>query len=93
MNAILEAGLPVPPKSACFFCPFKSRMAWRDLKREQPELFETACRVEQHLDAKMRRAGHGGVLLTDSGVPLAVAVGEGVQMQIDDFCDSGWCFT
>jgi len=37
---IAEAGLPVPGKSACFFCPFHDKHAWANLARESPDLFQ-----------------------------------------------------
>jgi hypothetical protein len=39
---IREAGLPIPPKSACFFCPFKPVQGWRQLREDEPGLFAEA---------------------------------------------------
>lgn len=91
-DLIAAAGLPVPPKSACFFCPFHDIEAWRKLKRDTPDLFDTAAAMEGELaDAK----GDGRpVYLTRRGVPLAEAIDD--QLVLDgmgDDCDSGWCFT
>lgn len=43
---IAAAGLPVPPKSACFHCPAskKDEIFW--LKREEPALYERAIAME-----------------------------------------------
>lgn len=49
---IAEAGLPTPPKSSCFFCPFMRRNEWIALKRDSPELFEEAVQVEKFINAK-----------------------------------------
>lgn len=38
-NVIEAAGLPVPPKSACFFCPFHRPATWAEMRRDEPELF------------------------------------------------------
>ncbi|MEW1837425.1 phosphoadenosine phosphosulfate reductase [Nonomuraea angiospora] len=35
-HIIMEAGLPVPPKSSCFFCPFRTVDAWRHQRRHEP---------------------------------------------------------
>lgn len=91
VKIIEDAGLPVPPKSACFFCPFHDREAWRDLKRRTPDLFDEACRIEAHLSASS--SDGRPVFLTRHGVPLAETLDD--QMTLDglDGCDSGFCFT
>lgn len=42
-------GYPAPPRSACVFCPYHSNAEWRRLKREDPEGFKQAVRVERKL--------------------------------------------
>lgn len=49
---IAEAGLPVPPKSSCYFCPFHKPTVWADQARDEPELFEKACHLEDTLNAR-----------------------------------------
>jgi len=44
---IREAGLPLPRKSGCYFCPFQSKRQWIELKREYPELFQIAVEIER----------------------------------------------
>ncbi|MFC0499334.1 phosphoadenosine phosphosulfate reductase [Streptomyces mutabilis] len=39
-RVIREAGLPVPPKSSCYFCPFHRPETWHDMRRQEPEEFE-----------------------------------------------------
>ena len=48
IEIIEEAGLPVPPRSACFFCPFNSVERWRQLRREHPDLYDKAIALEEH---------------------------------------------
>ena len=43
---ILSAGLPVPPKSGCFICPFQKRSGWIKLRKEHPCLFQKAVELE-----------------------------------------------
>jgi hypothetical protein len=45
---ILAAGLPLPPKSGCWFCPFKSRAAWQAQKRTDPLLFMRSLALERN---------------------------------------------
>ena len=45
---IEQAGLPVPEKSGCFFCPFNSTERWRDLLDEYPGLLDRAILLEEN---------------------------------------------
>ena len=44
---IRGAGLPIPIKSGCFFCPYQQKRRWLRLKREHPDLFLLARRLEE----------------------------------------------
>lgn len=37
---------PIPPKSACTFCPFHSTAVWRDMKLNDPDSFADAVAVD-----------------------------------------------
>lgn len=93
---IESEGLPVPPKSSCFFCPFHRPTAWADLAREQPELWEKSVLLEDTLNARRDALGKDHVYLTRFGVPLREAIDtdqELLPLVDDGSCDSGWCFT
>lgn len=98
---IRDAGLPVPPKSSCFFCPFHKPAAWADLARERPDLFEKSVELEDTLNRRRDRLGKDHVYLTRFGIPLRDAVDTEQQLipwadgadPGDGSCDSGWCFT
>lgn len=45
---IQEAGLPTPPKSSCYFCPFGSLDRWRWLYETHPDLYAKAMALEEH---------------------------------------------
>jgi len=47
-KVIDEAGLPLPVKSGCFFCPFNSAGRWRWLHEKHPELYERALALEEN---------------------------------------------
>lgn len=49
-EAIRRAGLPLPGKSACFFCPNTKRSEIRDLRQSEPALFARALRLEQNAE-------------------------------------------
>ena len=48
VDVIAQAGLPVPEKSGCFFCPFNSTERWKQLLDRHPGLFEKAIALEEH---------------------------------------------
>lgn len=88
------AGLPVPPKSSCWFCPFKNRADWLRLRHDTPELFARAANLEAALSATYEALGRGPIYFHRSCRPLGVAVGE--QYTLDDAldgCESGYCMT
>lgn len=66
-----KKGFPRPPRSACFFCPFKSNAEWARLKQEEPEYFAKAVLVErgyQHIKSVTGMTGRP--YLHRSCVPL-----------------------
>lgn len=95
---IAAAGLPVPPKSSCFFCPFHRPTVWATMRAEEPELFEKSAQLEDTLNVRRAMLGKDPVFLTRFNKPLRHVVDEGVQLlpfddDGDDNCDSGWCMT
>ncbi|MEV8093702.1 phosphoadenosine phosphosulfate reductase [Kitasatospora sp. NPDC085879] len=98
-RVIREAGLPVPPKSSCWFCPFKRPETWHEMRRTEPELFERACQLEDYLNVRQAGLGKNAVYLTQFGRPLRQAIPDGVDplFDLDDdadgLCDSGHCMT
>jgi hypothetical protein len=90
-SIIDAAGLPIPKKSACFFCPFHDKDAWRTLKRETPDLFEQACKIEADMSAATKDGRP--VFLTRHGIPLTDTLDDQLTLDGMDGCDSGWCMT
>jgi hypothetical protein len=95
---ITEAGLPVPPKSSCFFCPFRTVDAWRHQRRHEPDLFALSVELEETINERRAALGRDAVYLTRYGRPLAQAIPEEglASCDADDgdgSCDSGWCMT
>jgi hypothetical protein len=93
---IRSAGLPVPPKSSCWFCPFHRLTTWADMRRTDPALFTRACQLETLLNQRRTDLGKDPVYLTRYATPLADAVSTDDVLPLDlgdGTCDSGWCFT
>jgi hypothetical protein len=100
VRLIEDEGLPVPPSSSCWFCPNHSIEAWHEQRRNEPELFEKACQLEEFMSDRQRALGRGPVFFTNARIPLRRAVPDGVDLlpmfdgdQSDGACDSGWCMT
>ena len=94
------AGLPIPPKSACFFCPFHKLEVWDEMRRVDPGLFDRAADLEDLLNARRDDLGKDHVWLTRLNAPLREVIHEGRDLlpfaDTDETaaeCDSGWCFT
>lgn len=57
--AIDRAGLPVPPKSACFYCPSSTKTEIVELSRRHPSLIKRALKMEARAIATKRWAVSG----------------------------------
>lgn len=68
---IAAAGLPVPPKSACWFCPMHRPAAWAQMRRDRPTLFAEACALESLLNQRRETLGKDPVWLTRFNRPLS----------------------
>jgi hypothetical protein len=99
INIIAKSGLPVPPKSSCFFCPYHRPTVWAEMRRDEPELFERAAQLEDHMNARNADRGRQPVYLTRFLKPLREAVTEAQTSLFahdgpgEDGCDSGYCWT
>jgi hypothetical protein len=70
MGIIHRAGLPIPPKSRCWLCPFQNRDAWRLLSGRHPALYDLACDLEESCVGRRARVGKSPIYLTNAGRPL-----------------------
>ena len=50
---IRGAGLSVPPKSACTFCPNNTLEEWTDLRRDEPEMFARAVEMSRNAETTL----------------------------------------
>lgn len=48
-------GHPIPPRSACVFCPYHSNVEWQRLKDDEPEAFAAAVDYEKKLQEAFRQ--------------------------------------
>ena len=76
-----RAGLAVPWKSSCWFCPYRSiRSRWALVQR-YPDLAGMAQALEDRINAERRQRGQDEITVL------------GVDMSADqqDFCEAGFC--
>lgn len=77
-------GLPIPPKSGCWFCPFQKISQWKKLRQSYPEMFCQAVRMEQRQNEQRAEIGKEPFYM--KGKPLQKLVNE-AQTVIPGFED------
>lgn len=95
-SVIAAAGLPVPPKSSCYFCPYHSMETWHRMARDEPELFDKAAELERIVLAKRAAHGRNPLYLTRHLIPLTEVINTDQQVLTfpgEGECDTGYCFT
>lgn len=93
IGIIERAGIPVPPKSSCWFCPYHTIAAWKRQLQEEPALFAKSAELEALLNERRATLGKDPVWLTGKLIPLRDAVQEDGQMDMfGASCDiGGYC--
>lgn len=96
---IARSGLPVPPKSACWFCPFHGRAGFAKMRRDNPEQFEAVAQLEDEMLEARERHGKPAFYWTSKAQPMRDHVAA-VQDSLPGFgatgpdtCDEGYCWT
>jgi hypothetical protein len=95
IQIIRQAGLPVPPKSSCWFCPFHTTRRWQELRQQQPHLFWKAVALQKLLNERRAWLGKDEVWLSSKLKPLEQVTTEYDQLSLFEEeapCDSGYCF-
>jgi hypothetical protein len=83
-RAILErAGLATPPKSSCWFCPYRSARSQAELIRQYPALREMAVELERRINDERRARGKDEIIVLKAGT----------LSDQSDFCEEGFCDT
>jgi hypothetical protein len=80
-DIIERAGLAVPWKSSCWFCPYRSVRSQWALVQRYPDLAGMASLLEDRINAERRRRGQDeiAVLRVD------------MSAEQEDFCEAGFC--
>ena len=94
-----DNGYPMPTKSACYFCPFHSQSTWKEIKENDPELFEKAVQMDKQIrdqeKYKTNNKHNDELYLHRSCEPLDKALEDDGQLDMFDgfgsICDEGMC--
>jgi hypothetical protein len=96
LNVIGAVGLPIPPKSACIFCPFHTLRRWQDMRQYEPEQFWYSAHLEKVINERRAMLGLDPVWFCSKLKPLEEATTalhqETLFDESDWACDSGYCF-
>lgn len=101
---IKDAGLPVPRKSSCFFCPWHSAQSWAEMRRDEPGLFAASAGLEAMMAERGIVSGERPVYLTDRGAATKRRLASAIPTAQDQLfatesafndgeCDEGYCWT
>jgi hypothetical protein len=88
---LTENNFPIPPKSACTFCPFQGDQRWLELKKEDPKEWERVVKLDELIRNSTKKGVHQPIYLHRSCKPLSEA--ELHENQLDLFISecSGGC--
>lgn len=75
-DIIKDAGLPPCPKSACWFCPYRSVSEWQRLADEDPAMLKRIGDLERQLHAKFQSFGRPKRYFSQRGAKAGLCVDE-----------------
>lgn len=61
---------PIPSKSACFFCPYQSNARWLAMKRDKPNEWKRAVKLDQQIRDSSKKGVEQPIYLHQDCVPL-----------------------
>jgi len=80
-DIIERAGLAVPSKSSCWFCPYRSSASQWALVRRYPYLRAMARALEDRINTERRRRGRDEIVVLRADA----------EVEQGDFCEAGFC--
>lgn len=95
---IRRAGLPVPPKSACWFCPFIPPARLAEMRRDNPARFDAIEALETGMNKQRDRLGKVPFYWSSHSGPLGRIEAKqdtipGLEPDGPEGCESGSCWT
>jgi len=76
IEIIKQHGLPVPPKSGCYICPYQKLEEWVRMRKEKPELFCKAEQIERGCNDRRLQEKKRPLCLSIYKVPLRALIKE-----------------
>ena len=76
LRIVRGAGLPAPPKSSCWFCPYHTVAAWSQMREDRPDLFAASVAMERRINVKREALGQNRVFFSSRLKPLDLAISE-----------------
>lgn len=94
INLIESEGLPIPPSSACTYCPHHKLAYWQKMRTDQPTEYKRHAAFEKFLGDQQEANGQPRIFFTRTGKPLdKITTEEFMQPELfGDLCESGSCF-
>lgn len=86
-----ENGFPIPPKSACTFCPFQSDLRWREFKTQDPEEWEKLVNLDEAIRHSQSKGIREPMYLHRSATPLRDVILNEDQLNLFDAECCGVC--
>ena len=80
-DIIERAGLSVPYKSSCWFCPYRTPGSQLVLLQHYPQLREMADALEDRINTERRRRGQDEIIVLRADTDVEQV----------DFCEAGFC--
>ena len=65
-----------PPRSACYFCPYKTKKEWRHMRDHFPKEFEKACKYDESIRKTEIRMGRPGIKVEQFVSPYLIPLRE-----------------
>jgi hypothetical protein len=94
IKIIDQAGLPIPEKSSCWFCPNHTLAEWVELSQVRPALFVQAVGLERLFIRRRAARGKEPVWLSNYLRPLPeVITGKYKMTRPVELCEAGYCMT
>lgn len=87
VNFLRKNNLPIPPKSACTFCPYQSDREWLDLKQNDPEEWEMLVELDRKIRNSTKKGVKNHIYLHDSLLPLDQVKFQENQTEIREECE------
>jgi hypothetical protein len=51
---MVSHGYPIPPRSACVFCPYRCNLEWQKMRDLAPDDWEEACRMDELMRSNLK---------------------------------------